>query len=210
MYELVEEASKVLRTPPPPFDFENPPEDPKEIEKNLGAAMEKFGGIGLSANQVGLNYRVFVMRTADQGIKAFFNPEIVKISQETDNLKEGCLSFPDIYLMIKRPKVIEFKFIDSDGEEQTLVLDGIGARCVQHEIDHLSGVLFLQRASRLKIERALKARPKERQKRLDYERRIAIARHLQQVKESQDSEGNLDEGTVQGTDSVEKTASSSA
>ena len=74
MYELVEEASKVLRTPPQPFDFENRT-DAKEIEEKLGEAMEKFGGIGLSANQVGLDARVFVMRTQD-GIKAFFNPEI--------------------------------------------------------------------------------------------------------------------------------------
>ena len=107
MYELVEESLKVLREPTDEFDFENPPEDPKSIEKNLAEAMERFGGIGLSANQLGLNYRVFVMRTADSGIKAFFNPEITKLSQETELLKEGCLSFPDIYLMIKRAKAIE-------------------------------------------------------------------------------------------------------
>ena len=107
MYELVEEATKVLREPTDKFDFENPPEDPKEVEKNLSEAMERFGGLGLSANQLGLNYRVFVMRTADSGIKAFFNPEITKLSQETELMKEGCLSFPDIYLMIKRPKAIE-------------------------------------------------------------------------------------------------------
>ena len=160
MYDLVEEASKVLRNPTSEFDFENPPEDPKEIEKNLGEAMDRFGGIGLSANQLGLDYRVFVMKTADSGTKAFFNPEITKLSKETDLLKEGCLSFPDIYLMIKRSKVIEFDYTDSDGERRTLQLDGIGARCVQHELDHLNGIIFLQRASRLKIERALQARPK--------------------------------------------------
>ena len=54
MLELIDEASRVLRTPPPEFDFENPPEDPKEIEKNMAEAMDRFGGIGLSANQVGL------------------------------------------------------------------------------------------------------------------------------------------------------------
>ena len=155
MYELIEEASKVLRTPPPVFDFENPKEDPKEIEKNMAEAMETFGGIGLSANQVGLPYRMFVMRTADSGIKAFFNPELTAVSQETDLMKEGCLSFPDLYLMIKRSKVVELKYQDAEGEEHTLQLDGIGARCVQHEIDHLNGIVFLQRASRLKIERAI-------------------------------------------------------
>jgi len=188
MYELVEESFKVLREPTDEFDFENPPEDPKEVEKNLGEAMERFGGLGLSANQLGLNYRVFVMKTADSGIKAFFNPEITKLSQETELMKEGCLSFPDIYLMIKRPKAIEFDYTDSEGERKTLQLEGIGARCVQHECDHLNGIIFLQRASRFKIERALKARPKERQKRINYERRMEIVRQLQSVQSQSDSD----------------------
>lgn len=89
MYQLIEEASKVLRTPPLVFDFENRT-DAEEIEKSLTEAMEKFGGIGLSANQVGLDARVFVMKSQDQGIVAFFNPEITKVSQETDLMKEGC------------------------------------------------------------------------------------------------------------------------
>jgi len=192
MLELIDEASRVLRTPPPEFDFENPPEDPKEIEKNLASAMEQFGGIGLSANQVGLNYRVFVMRTADQGIVAFFNPEITKVSQDTDLMKEGCLSFPDLYLMIKRSKEIEFKYQDAEGEEHTLYLNGLGARCVQHECDHLNGILFLQRASRLKLERALKVRPKERRKRIEYEQRMAYARAIAERESNQNAE--LDNG----------------
>lgn len=194
MYQLVEEASKVLRQPPLEFDFENPPEDPKEIEKNMAEAMDKFGGLGLSANQVGLPYRMFVMRTQD-GTQAFFNPELTKVSQETDLLKEGCLSFPDIYLMIKRSKVVEMKYQDADGEEHLTTLDGIGARCVQHEIDHLNGILFLQRASKLKIERALKARPKERRKRLEHEKRMMIARALHDAqKEKEQNESSESEG----------------
>ena len=200
MYELVEEATKVLREPTSEFDFENPPECPKEVEKNLSEAMERFGGIGLSANQLGLDYRVFVMRTADSGIKAFFNPEVTKLSKETEMMKEGCLSFPDIYLMIKRPKAIEFEYTDSDGERHTLQLEGLGSRCVQHELDHLNGIIFLQRASRFKIERALKARPKERKKRLNYERRMEIARQLQSIQSQADSDTNG--GTVPNDDSV--------
>ena len=200
MYELVEEATKVLRNPTSEFDFENPPECPKEVEKNLSEAMERFGGIGLSANQLGLDYRVFVMRTADSGIKAFFNPEVTKLSKETEMMKEGCLSFPDIYLMIKRPKAIEFEYTDSDGERHTLQLEGIGSRCVQHELDHLNGIIFLQRASRFKIERALKARPKERKKRLNYERRMEIARQLQSIQSQADSD--TDTGGMQESDKV--------
>ena len=200
MYELVEEATKVLREPTSEFDFENPPECPKEVEKNVSEAMERFGGIGLSANQLGLDYRVFVMRTADSGIKAFFNPEVTKLSKETEMMKEGCLSFPDIYLMIKRPKAIEFEYTDSDGERHTLQLEGLGSRCVQHELDHLNGIIFLQRASRFKIERALKARPKERKKRLNYERRMEIARQLQSIQSQADSD--TDTGGMQESDKV--------
>jgi peptide deformylase len=206
MYTLIEEASKVLRTPPAPFDFESR-EDAKEIEKTLSESMDKFGGIGLSANQVGLDARVFVMRTQD-GNKAFFNPEITKMSQETDLLKEGCLSFPDIYLMIKRPRVCEMKYQDADGNEHTTMLDGVGARCAQHEIDHLNGIVFLQRASKLKLERALKSRPKERKRRIEYEKRQAIAQYIQQLQSNKDSE-HVDGESVEESDSLSSNAQAS-
>ena len=199
MYELIEEASQVLRTPPPEFDFENPPEDPAEIAKNMAEAMDKFGGLGLSANQVGLPYRMFVMRTMHEGdeeskVLPYYNPKLTRVSQETDLMKEGCLSFPDLFLMIKRSKTIEFTYQDETGEEKSAVLEGIGARCVQHEIDHLNGILFLQRASRLKLERAMKARKKEKKKRLEYERRIAIARAIQEMQSSKDDSKSNDTG----------------
>ena len=98
MYQLIEEASKVLRTPPLVFDFENRT-DAEEIEKSLTEAMEKFGGIGLSANQVGLDARVFVMKSQDQGIVAFFNPEITKVSQETDLTERRMLYRFPIYTL---------------------------------------------------------------------------------------------------------------
>lgn len=191
MYELVEEASQVLREPPPIFDFDNPPEDPKEIASKMAETMDKFGGLGLSANQCGLPYRMFVMRTMREGdeeatIESYFNPELVRVSQETDMMKEGCLSFPDIYLMIRRSKTIELKYQDASGESHQIMLEGLGARCVQHEMDHLNGIIFLQRASRLKIERALKARPKERKKRLEYERRRAIAEYFAEQSKSRE------------------------
>lgn len=209
IYELIEEASEVLRTPPADFDFDNPLEDPKEIEKKLIAVMEKFGGLGLSANQVGLNARVFVMKTADQGMVAFFNPEFTKVSQETDLMKEGCLSFPDIYLMIKRSKQVEIKYQDSDGKEHLLMLEGLASRCVQHEVDHLNGIIFLQRASQMKIERALKARPKEKKKRIEYEKRQALAKYIQKTVEA-DTNSEHDNGTgIAKPDLVPQNASAS-
>ena len=206
MYQLIEEASKVLRTPPPEFDFENPPEDPKEIAKNLGEAMDKFGGLGLSANQVGLPYRIFVMRTMHEGDEeptniAYFNPEITRVSQETESLKEGCLSFPDLFLMIKRSKTIEFKYQDEEGEEHTVMMEGLGARCVLDEVDHLNGILFLQRASRLKIERAMKARTKARKKRIEYEKRVALAKYFQELQSKNDSKPDVD-GEMSGDDTI--------
>ena len=160
MYDLVEEASKVLRNPTTEFDFENPPEDPKEIEKNLGQAMEKFGGIGLSANQLGLDYRVFVMATADSGIKAFFNPEITKLSKETDLLKEGCLSFPFLFLSITRPKWCHVKYTDQHGKEIEEVLHGMNARIFMHENEHMNGYVFTDLVSKFKLKRAEEARKK--------------------------------------------------
>jgi len=205
MYELVEEASQVLRNPPPIFDFDNPPEDPKEIASKMAETMDKFGGLGLSANQCGLPYRMFVMRTMREGdeeatVESYFNPELVRVSQETDMMKEGCLSFPDIYLMIRRSKTIELKYQDADGETHQIMLEGLGARCVQHEMDHLNGIIFLQRASRLKIERALKARKKERKKRLDYEQRVALAKHFQSLQAKNDKSDV--EGEMSGDNSV--------
>lgn len=206
MYQLIEEASKVLRTPPPEFDFENPPEPPEEIAKNMAEAMDKFGGLGLSANQVGLPYRMFVMRTMHEGdteskVVPYFNPELTRVSQETELMKEGCLSFPDIFLMIKRSKTIEFKYQDVEGKEHTAVLEGLGARCVQHEIDHLNGILFLQRASKLKLERAMKSRPKQKKRRLEYERRLALAKYFQELR-TKDAEESNDGEDMSGDNSV--------
>ena len=92
--------------------------------------------------------------------------------------------------MIKRSKTVEFKYQDVEGKEHTVMLEGLGARCVQHEIDHLNGILFLQRASKLKLERAMKARPKERKKRLEYERRVALAKYFQELRTKDDNESD--------------------
>ena len=203
MYELVEEAAQVLRNPTEKFDFDNPQTDPKELQAGLVETMEKYGGLGLSANQVGVDLSVFVMRTQDEGIVAFFNPEITQISKETEMMKEGCLSFPDIYIMLKLPKVVVMDYQTVEGEQRSIKLEGLGARCVQHEIDHLNGVIFLQRASQLKIERALKARPKERAKRLEYEQRRAIAEALR----TQNAEKSADSERVQADNTLSQNAS---
>ena len=101
--------------------------------------------------------------------------------------------------MIKRSKVVEMKYFDSNGEEHSITLDGIGARCVQHEIDHLNGIVFLQRASKMKLDRALKSRPKEKSRRIAYEKRQALAKYIQSIQSDSDSTPSVSESS-EGTD----------
>jgi len=103
--------------------------------------------------------------------------------------------------MIKRSTQVEMKYFDSDGVEHNLILEGLGARCAQHEIDHLNGIVFLQRASRMKLERALKSRPKERERRIEYEKRQAIAKYIQQISASKEAESNISE-RIESTDTL--------
>ena len=90
----------------------------------------------------------------------------------------------------------------------TLILDGLGARCAQHEIDHLNGIVFLQRASKLKLERALKSRPKEKRKRLENEKRRAIAEYIQTLQADKDSESS-ESSPSKGTDTLPQNAQTS-
>ena len=93
--------------------------------------------------------------------------------------------------MIKRAKLIELKYQNAQGEDKVVSLEGLASRCVQHEVDHLNGIIFLQRASRLKLDRALKSRPKERAKRIEYEKRQALAKYIQSM-QSKDDTTNVD------------------
>ena len=117
----------------------------KDMENTL---LSTNNGIGLAAPQVGVHLRVVLITLFkgpkdDEGkILAMINPEITKYSAETVVMEEGCLSIPDYYHKIERPAKVEVKFMDIKGKMQTLALDGINAREVLHELDHLDGVLF--------------------------------------------------------------------
>ena len=149
-----------LKVPPKEFDFDGE-EDPVELKKDLLAAMYKAGGVGLSANQVGLDYKVFVIGGSGVETKAVFNPVLMNVSDEVVTLKEGCLSYPGLWLMIKRPVGAVFKYQDEKGEEIIEEFKGIPARVMLHEYDHMLGQNFTMRASKLKIERALKGLDKK-------------------------------------------------
>ena len=117
-------------------------------------------GIGLAAIQVGTPKRVLVMDVArDEEPKTpryFVNPEILWASEETAVFEEGCLSVPEIWDDVERPARIRCEYLDRDGNKQVLEADGLLATCLQHEMDHLNGVLFIDHLSRLKRSMALK------------------------------------------------------
>lgn len=111
-------------------------------------------GIGLAAIQIGVAKRVIVMDISRDGEprqpRYFVNPEIVWASEETSVYNEGCLSVPELFDDVERPARCTVRFLDYDGKEQTVDCDGLLATCIQHEMDHLEGVLFIDHLSRLK------------------------------------------------------------
>lgn len=152
--ELVASTHPILKQKIEPFDFTSEV-DPIELAANLGDTMLANNGLGLAANQVGLPYRVFVMRTADLPIVCY-NPKIVDVSTETVLLEEGCLSHPNLFVKIKRPKKIKVRFTEPNGQTTTQIYDGMTARVFQHELDHLDGICHLQRANKYHLEQARK------------------------------------------------------
>ena len=116
-------------------------------------------GIGLAAIQVGVPKRVIVMDLARDGEEPqpryYVNPEILWASEETAPYEEGCLSIPDIYDEVERPSQVKLKYLDYNGAEVIEDAEGLYAVCIQHEMDHLKGVLFIDYLSRLKRDRAV-------------------------------------------------------
>ena len=116
-------------------------------------------GIGLAAIQVGVPKRVIVMDLAGKeqppAPRYFVNPEIVWASEETKPWEEGCLSVPDIYDEVERPLKVRVRYLDYDGELVEEDAEDLYAVCIQHEMDHLNGVLFIDHLSRLKRDRAV-------------------------------------------------------
>jgi peptide deformylase len=154
---LVSETNPILRMNTEVFDFKNPPTNPVILYRQMANTMLKNNGIGLAAPQVGLPYRMFVMRTHPDVI-GVFNPLLLDTSEETIILEEGCLSFDMLFIKVKRPKRIRVRFTNPDGQTETRVFDGMTARCFLHELDHLNGITYLQKANKFHIETAKKRR----------------------------------------------------
>jgi peptide deformylase len=132
----------------------------KRLADDMLETMYDAPGIGLAAIQIGVPRRMLVIDVSREGEdkqpQVFINPEILKSSDERSVYEEGCLSIPDYYAEVERPATITLKYLDRDGKELTAEADGLLATCLQHEIDHLNGVLFIDHISRLKREMVIK------------------------------------------------------
>jgi len=153
---LIYYPNKFLDKQVKPFDLDNPPVDPKELKDNMVDIMLSNNGIGLAANQVEFDGQVFVMGDKENNTTILINPQILQHTQETVQDMEGCLSFPGIYVKVTRPKDILAEWYDENLEKQTAKIDGYTAKCFLHEWDHLQGITFKDRVSKLKWSMATK------------------------------------------------------
>ena len=140
--------------------FEQVDADVKRLAEDMLETMYDAPGIGLAAIQIGVPKRMLVLDVAKEGEEknpqVIINPEILTTSEERSTYEEGCLSIPYYYAEVERPASLKVRYIDIDGKEQIADADGIFATCLQHEMDHLNGVLFIDHISRLKREMVIK------------------------------------------------------
>lgn len=136
--------------------IENITEEIHTLAADMAETMYAAPGIGLAANQVNSLHRLFVMDTdyredkTSRNVITMINPEIVWKSEEMSVMEEGCLSFPQQYAEIERPQAVRVKYVDLQGEINELLAEDLTSHCVQHELDHLNGVMFIDYLSRLK------------------------------------------------------------
>jgi peptide deformylase len=158
MLTILKHPNPVLEEKLPDFDFNNPITDPIQLEKDMIETMLAGNGIGLAANQIGVRTRMFVMGHPKfrEHAQAFFNPIIVGVTDDMLEEEEGCLSFPNIYVKIKRPRGVLVRFQNSKGETQEAEFFGTECRCFLHEFDHLEGITYKDRLSTLKWALAVK------------------------------------------------------
>jgi len=132
----------------------------KKLVDDLFETMYKAPGIGLAAIQIGVPKRVITMdlskKEDNHAPQVFINPEITWMSDQTETYEEGCLSIPEYYEEVERPAEVEVKYLGLDGKSHEVQAKGLLATCLQHEIDHINGVLFIDHLSKLKRDRVIK------------------------------------------------------
>ena len=125
----------------------------RQLLDDMTATMYDAPGIGLAAPQINVSQRLVVIDCGKDDLPELYkmvNPEIIALSEEHSVLEEGCLSIPDQTAEVERPAAVSIRYLDEKGAKQTLTANGLMAACIQHEIDHLNGVLFIDHISRLK------------------------------------------------------------
>ena len=168
--KILIEPNKLLRQVSQPVDEVN-----KEIQKLMDDMLETMysaNGIGLAAIQIGVPKNLVVIDLLTKEKKKdpmfFINPKILKKSSKMSKYEEGCLSIPNLFAEVKRPNECEIEYLDYEGNKKSLKATGLLATCIQHEIDHLKGILFIDYLSKLKRDIILKKLSKQNleQKRL--------------------------------------------
>ena len=137
----------------------------RQMARKMLDIMHKGKGVGLAGPQVGLLKRIFVTDAEGDEERVYINPSIIQTSQEQSNIEEGCLSIPGFYALVKRPAIIKVQAWNEKGRAFTLEASGMLARIIQHEYDHLEGILFIDRINEGKREKYLaKLNKAEKQK----------------------------------------------
>jgi peptide deformylase len=156
---------EIIKLPDPRLRLVSKPvkdidDEVRALVADMFETMYAAPGIGLAAIQVGIPHRVITLDLAkkDEPKKpqVVINPEILWSSEERGTYEEGCLSIPEVYEEVERPAQVKVRYTDLDGKQREVEANGLLATCLQHEIDHLNGVLFIDRLSRLKRDRIVK------------------------------------------------------
>ncbi len=156
---LYDENHPMLKVPVPEYKHSVPNPLMELLIKRLKMTMKLYGGIGLSANQCGVFERVFVIGT-DEFQFACINPKIIGKSPSTIKESEGCLSYPGLYIKIDRPDWIDVEYVDEKGELVQTRLEGVTARCFQHELDHMNGIRMVDHVGPVALQMARKKQEK--------------------------------------------------
>lgn len=138
-----------------PVDFKTEADEAKEIVEQLHKTIDEYNALGVAANQIGVTKAIFSVAT-QSGFKDFINPEIIEYSDDWEVFEEGCLSFPNLFVKIKRAKQVKVKFQDIEGAEHVEIFNGLFARVIQHESDHLAGRRFFDAANRIHFDAAMR------------------------------------------------------
>ena len=162
LLDILEYPDERLRTTAKPVAEVN--DDIRKIVDDMLETMYDAKGVGLAATQVNIHQRIVVMDFSDDNSEplVLINPTFEALTEELTDISEGCLSVPTVFELLDRPAEVRLTALDRDGKEYSMDFDGLAAVCVQHEIDHLNGKLFVDYLSKLKQERIRKKMVKQK------------------------------------------------